>query len=86
MLSNKIEQTSSQQGDSTLRSKKHVRNEIIFHPSRDETGKFPDYPSDEEGGSAIVFNPELRAKMLGEGESWEREESSSSDEEGKATR
>ena len=30
-----------------------------------------------------MFNPELRAKMLGEGESWEREESSSSDEEGK---
>ena len=53
--------------------------------SRDETGKFPDYPSDEEGGSAIIFNPELRAKMLGEGESWEREESSSSDEEGGAS-
>ena len=56
---------------------------FFFIHQRDETGKFPDYPSDEEGGSAIVFNPELRAKMLGEGESWEREESSSSDEEGK---
>ena len=51
---------------------------------RDETGKFPDYPSDEEGGSAIVFNPELRAKMLGEGEAWEggRDDSSSDDDEG----
>jgi hypothetical protein len=25
---------------------------------REEQGKFPDYPSDEEGGSAAVFHPE----------------------------
>ena len=29
---------------------------IIF---REDQGKFPDYPSDEEGGSALVFNPDL---------------------------
>ena len=34
---------------------------------RDETEKFPNYTSDEEGGSAIICNPELRAKMF-----WER--------------
>ena len=32
---------------------------------RDETGKFPDYPSDEEGGSAAVFHPELHADQEG---------------------
>ena len=26
---------------------------------REEQGKFPDYPSDEEGGSALIFNPDL---------------------------
>ena len=48
----------------------------------EENGKFPDYPSDEEGGSAVVFNPELRAKLLGEGETWERESNSSDEESG----
>lgn len=32
---------------------------------RNETGKFPDYPSDEEGGSAAVFHPELHADLEG---------------------
>lgn len=27
--------------------------------SREDQGKFPDYPSDEEGGSALIFNPDL---------------------------
>jgi hypothetical protein len=36
-----------------------------FEISREETGKFPDYPSDEEGGSAAVFHPELHADLEG---------------------
>ena len=32
---------------------------VIFHLiCREEQGKFPDYPSDEEGGSAAIFHPE----------------------------
>ena len=42
----------------------------LYKPSkislyREETGKFPDYPSDEEGGSAAVFHPELHADLEG---------------------
>ena len=29
-------------------------------------GKFPEYPSDEEGGSAVIFDPELQAQYRGE--------------------
>ena len=29
-------------------------------------GKFPDYPSDEEGGSAVIFDAELAAQFRGE--------------------
>jgi hypothetical protein len=34
--------------------------------SRDDQGKFPDYPSDDEGGSAAIFNPE-RFNLNGNG-------------------
>jgi hypothetical protein len=36
-------------------------NDLFY---RDETGKFPDYPSDEEGGSAVIFHPELHADLV----------------------
>ena len=29
-------------------------------------GKFPDYPSDEEGGSAVIFDADLAAQYRGE--------------------
>ena len=42
---------------------------LIFYSDifsfRNETGKFPDYPSDEEGGSGAVFHPELHADHEG---------------------
>ena len=31
-----------------------------FQEDKEETGKFPDYPSDDEGGSGAVFHPELQ--------------------------
>ena len=31
-----------------------------FVEDKDETGKFPDYPSEDEGGSGAVFHPELQ--------------------------
>ena len=39
---------------------------FLFHFFSDEMGKFPDYPSDEEGGSAVIFDPELQAQYRGE--------------------
>jgi hypothetical protein len=32
---------------------------------RDDQGKFPDYPSDDEGGSGVIFNPEKYASGYG---------------------
>ena len=37
---------------------------LLLHS--DEMGKFPEYPSDEEGGSAVIFDPELQAQYRGE--------------------
>jgi hypothetical protein len=31
-----------------------------FQEDKEETGKFPDYPSDDEGGSGAIFHPELQ--------------------------
>ena len=48
--------------------KSHSMNSfhILFYFSSDEMVKFPDYPSDEEGGSAVIFDPELQAQYRGE--------------------
>ena len=35
---------------------------------REEQGKFPDYPSDEEGGSALIFHPETVHALDSDGE------------------
>lgn len=37
--------------------KDQIRN--WFSKEKEEQGKFPDYPSDEEGGSNLIFNPDL---------------------------
>ncbi len=29
--------------------------------NRNESGKYPDYPSDDEGGSGLIFHPELQS-------------------------
>ena len=39
----------------------------MFH-IREEQGKFPDYPSDEEGGSALIFHPETVHTLDSDGE------------------
>ena len=42
---------------------------------REEQDKFPDYPSDEEGGSALIFNPEsVNAGVDSDGEAIKKEE------------
>ena len=35
-----------------------------FNKEKEEQGKFPDYPSDEEGGSNLIFNPDLVHNLL----------------------
>ena len=39
-----------------------------FNKEKEEQGKFPDYPSDEEGGSALIFNPESIQNLDSDGE------------------
>ena len=55
-----------------------------IHFYSDEMGKFPEYPSDEEGGSAVIFDADLaaqyRGEMIGRGDSDDSED----DEEGGA--
>ena len=46
-------------------------NEILY---REEQGKFPDYPSDEEGGSALIFNPDSVHAVDSDGEGIKKEE------------
>ena len=41
---------------------------------REEQGKFPEYPSDEEGGSALIFNPESVHALDSDGEGNKKEE------------
>ena len=46
------------EGDEIIEQmKEDIRN--WYMAEKDETGKFPDYPSDEEGGSGAIFHPEL---------------------------
>ena len=60
----------------------HIISTIHFYS--DEMGKFPEYPSDEEGGSAVIFDADLaaqyRGEMIGRGDSDDSED----DEEGGA--
>uniref|UniRef100_A0A7R8CEA8 Probable NADH dehydrogenase [ubiquinone] iron-sulfur protein 7, mitochondrial n=1 Tax=Lepeophtheirus salmonis TaxID=72036 RepID=A0A7R8CEA8_LEPSM len=49
-----------------------------FQTERDEQGKFPDYPSDDEGGSAAVFHPEYFSEDVMGGIAGQLEENSSS--------
>ena len=57
---------------------------LMIHIYSDEMGKFPEYPSDEEGGSAVIFDADLaaqyRGEMIGRGDSDDSED----DEEGGA--
>ena len=41
---------------------------------REDQGKFPDYPSDEEGGSALIFNPESVLTCDSDGEGIKKDE------------
>ena len=41
---------------------------------REDQGKFPDYPSDEEGGSALIFNPESVLPCDSDGEGIKKDE------------
>ena len=50
---------------------------------RDDQGKFPDYPSDDEGGSASIFHPERVNNGQGAGIS-SRAKEDDSDEEARA--
>ena len=38
-----------------------------FFAERDDQGKFPDYPSDDEGGSVAIFHPERLVSANGNG-------------------
>ena len=42
--------------------------------SGEDQGKFPDYPSDEEGGSALIFNPESVLTCDSDGEGIKKDE------------
>ena len=51
-----------------------------FNEEKEEFGKFPEYPSDEEGGSGAIFHPELQPDYEENGASGnqsDKEESSS---------
>lgn len=67
------------EGDEIIENmKEEIRN--WFQSDKEETGKFPDYPSDEEGGSGAIFHPELQADYLengAENEKSQKEEPSS---------
>ena len=53
------EEIREKEGDEIVENmKEEIRN--WFQQDKDETGKFPDYPSDEEGGSGAIFHPELQ--------------------------
>ena len=45
-----------------------------FFAERDDQGKFPDYPSDDEGGSVAIFHPErlVSANGMSRRRSWLR--------------
>lgn len=58
--------------------KEEIRN--WFMEEKEELGKLPDYPSDEEGGSGAIFHPELQPDYEENGTAInqsEKEESSS---------
>ena len=46
----------------------------IITVCREDQGKFPDYPSDEEGGSALIFNPESVLTCDSDGEGIKKDE------------
>ena len=50
---------------------------------REEQGKFPDYPSDEEGGSALIFHPETVHALDSDGETTKGKEEKGKKEEKK---
>ena len=54
------EEIREKEGDEIVENmKEEIRN--WFQADKDETGKFPDYPSDDEGGSGAIFHPELQS-------------------------
>lgn len=75
------------EGDEIIENmKEEIRN--WFQTDKEETGKFPDYPSDEEGGSGAVFHPELQPDYVENGAAAnqsEKEEASSKKEKKGAT-
>ena len=51
-----VKNKSYQGPDLTETMKDQIRN--WFAKDKEEQGKFPEYPSDEEGGSNLIFNPD----------------------------
>ena len=51
-----VKNESYQGPDLTETMKDQIRN--WFAKDKEEQGKFPEYPSDEEGGSNLIFNPD----------------------------
>ena len=53
------EEIREKEGDEIVeKMKEEIRK--WFQDDKDETGKYPEYPSDDEGGSGAVFHPELQ--------------------------
>ena len=57
--------------------------QYLIFLTREEQGKFPDYPSDEEGGSALIFNPESVHALDSDGETTKGKEEKGKKEEKK---
>ena len=57
--------------------KDQIRN--WFAKDKEEQGKFPEYPSDEEGGSNLIFNPDAVIHDS-DGETTRRDEKGNKDE------
>ena len=57
--------------------KDQIRN--WFAKDKEEQGKFPEYPSDEEGGSNLIFNPDAVIQDS-DGETTRRDEKGKKDE------
>ena len=63
--------------DLTETMKDQIRN--WFAKEKEEQGKFPEYPSDEEGGSNLIFNPDAVVHDS-DGETARRDEKGKKDE------
>ena len=73
----KTKSVSYQGPDLTETMKDQIRN--WFAKDKEEQGKFPEYPSDEEGGSNLIFNPDAVIHDS-DGETTRRDEKGKKDE------